>query len=486
MARQSSSAGTERERVLATVARLVVAADGDTLYRDVYLRRAGEMLSPIITEASYESAVANREQLRRLHGQARGAIARQDWEQVRELGTRVADLQRALDAEQAAVAAGESVYGAPVVVLDPLSPGLTSFSTRWSDAAQASADVTKALAELARDDGPARELYATRQKAIQAISLPSVATAGGTTQTVSAANVEQQAINALERGDGEALQSLADAMLGSRAAAGRPAADQGVPFTRAAIAAPDVLGEPLPDACLPRATTLGLERVEVKLASSAASTTIAEFVARFALGASAAGRDRASEGVARVTLAAEEIAIPSDLAAVFAETIGLFALHLFVNSAGLRYVPLPVPREMLLIEAHADGDETVTPLLRELGFERRRGLSRDDVETALRKNGARIVAEHLRLDPLAFRIVCMPADVFVRTGGERGWGKRPEWTHFDGYQVGKGGRLRALVGGNAKFGGLFDLASISRDDARDNTVVRFAVVRRERLGVRIG
>jgi hypothetical protein len=41
------------------------------------------------------------------------------------------------------------------------------------------------------------------------------------------------------------------------------------------------------------------------------------------------------------------------------------------------------------------------------------------------------------------------------------------------------------VGGNSKFGGLFDLCSISRDDARDNTFVRFAVVRRERLGVRI-
>jgi len=56
--------------------------------------------------------------------------------------------------------------------------------------------------------------------------------------------------------------------------------------------------------------------------------------------------------------------------------------------------------------------------------------------------------------------------------------------HGSGYQVMKGGRLRALVGGNARFGGLFDLASISRDDGRENTVVRFAVIRRERLGVR--
>jgi hypothetical protein len=148
-------------------------------------------------------------------------------------------------------------------------------------------------------------------------------------------------------------------------------------------------------------------------------------------------------------------------------------------------VPLPTPREVVLVEAHADGDATVTPLLRELGLDRRRGLSRDDIETGLQKHGARVVAEHLGLDPLAFRIVCVPPDIFVRLGRDRGWGERPEWTHFDGYQVAKGGRLRALVGGNAKFGGLFDLCSISIDDARDNTVARFAVIRRERLGVRI-
>ena len=74
----------------------------------------------------------------------------------------------------------------------------------------------------------------------------------------------------------------------------------------------------------------------------------------------------------------------------------------------------------------------------------------------------------------------------MRVGRERGWGQREEWTHFDGYQLIAGGRLRALIGGSARYGGVFDLCSISRDDARDNTVVRFAVIRRERLGVRFG
>jgi len=82
-----------------------------------------------------------------------------------------------------------------------------------------------------------------------------------------------------------------------------------------------------------------------------------------------------------------------------------------------------------------------------------------------------------------FGLASAPSGSYAR---DRGWGGRPEWTHFDGYQVMKGGRIRALVGGHAQYGGLYDLCSISRDDARENTLVRFAVIRRERLGVRIG
>jgi hypothetical protein len=235
---------------------------------------------------------------------------------------------------------------------------------------------------------------------------------------------------------------------------------------------------------VPRAKALGLECVEAKLTSPEVSASVAEFMEQYAPGASAAAFDRARDGVARVTVAAE-VAVPRDVAALFAETISLFALHLYVNSAGVRYVPLPAPREMLLVEPHAEGEEADTPLLRELGLGRRRGVSRDEIEAALRKNGARVLSEHLGLDPQAFRIVCVPPDVYIRLGRERGWGKREEWTHFDGYQVLSGGRLRALVGGNARFGGLADLVSISRDDGRENTFVRLAVIHRERLGVRI-
>jgi len=44
------------------------------------------------------------------------------------------------------------------------------------------------------------------------------------------------------------------------------------------------------------------------------------------------------------------------------------------------------------------------------------------------------------------------------------------------------GRLRALAGGDARFGGLYELLGVGRDYDSDCLVVRFAVVQRERQG----
>jgi hypothetical protein len=43
------------------------------------------------------------------------------------------------------------------------------------------------------------------------------------------------------------------------------------------------------------------------------------------------------------------------------------------------------------------------------------------------------------------------------------------------------GRLGALAGGDVRFGGLYDLLSVSRDYDSDRLMARFAVVRRERM-----
>ncbi len=479
----ASRSHSEPDDVLATVTRLVIAADGDTLYRDVYLRRATELLAPIVSEARYELVLTSREQLNTLLAQARAAVARQYWTQVREVGTRAAELRRSLNGEQAALAAADTVYAAPPVLLDPLSPGIPISSPRWRSAAQVRQEVSATLAELARDDAAAGQFYAARKRAIESLAV--LGTVAPTDGGAPDATVEQQALQALERGDAAAVQALADRMLGQTSGGARAAAD-GTQTSRAQLTVPAVLGEPLPEPCVLRARALGLEPVETTALSPDLTRPLTEFIEQYALGASPAVHERAIDGVARLTVAASKIALPPEVATMFAETILQFALHVFVNSAGIRYVPVPAEHESLLIESHAEGDDTVTPLLRELRLERRRGIARNHIEARLRAEGARVLTDHLGLDPHAFRLVCVPPDLYMRLGRERGWGQREEWTHFDGYQLIAGGRLRALVGGNARYAGLFDLCSISRDDARDNTVVRLAVIHRERLGVRIG
>jgi hypothetical protein len=128
--------------------------------------------------------------------------------------------------------------------------------------------------------------------------------------------------------------------------------------------------------------------------------------------------------------------------------------------------------------------EKPSELLTALGLTRRNGLSRAEIEIGLREKGAILVREQLGLDPTKFRLVCIPYDVYARLGQERKWGQQPRWTHVDGYQLLKGRPMRALVAGDIRFGGLFDLCSLSQVDERETVVTRLAVIHRERLGVR--
>jgi hypothetical protein len=162
--------------------------------------------------------------------------------------------------------------------------------------------------------------------------------------------------------------------------------------------------------------------------------------------------------------------------------LALFAIHPYINSAGVRYLPR-LAAEHVLMEDFEEATELPdsAPLLKALGLSRRRALSRLEIETALLQRGPAILKHELALDSRDCRLVCIPFDVYARVGVERGWGQRPLWTHFDGYQLLRDGSVLALVGGDVRYGGLYDLCSISRTDQRDGVVARLAVVRRNRL-----
>ena len=456
---------------------LAIAAAGDTLMRDIYLGRARALLEPICPEARYRKAVEDRITVDRLLAQSRAAVGRQDWAQVEELATRAAQLRRALDLEAAALAVAEEVYGAPPVALDPFSRGLDKFAA--AGVASARTGTMQALERLAREDAERREFYGARSRAITALA-PATGATGAKAAEAEAhgPGAERRALAAAERGDVEELARLAQAM---RAAPGRTAEAGATPGAAGRLEAPAVLSEPYPEACIAKARALGLEHVEFREQSRETATRIRDFLGQYAWAASAATLDLARDGVAELRASLGTLpTVEHATADVLAETISLFALHLFVNSAGIRYLPMLSEREFVLLETHEEGDDAQSGLLRALGLERRRALARDEIELGLLRRGGEVVTS-LGLDPGAFRVVCVPPDVYMRVGPTRGWGKREEWTQFDGYQVRAKGRLLALVGGNARYGGIADLCGISSSDARDNTVARFAVVRRERL-----
>src|SRR5262245_60617802 len=188
---------------------LATAAAGDTLMRDLYLSRARALLEPICSEVRYRGAIGDRAMVDRLLAQSRAAVGRQDWKLVEELAGRAAPLRRALETEQAALAAAEEVYGARPVALDPFSRGLARFAK--IDAATARTDTLAALEKLARDDQEHRDFYVARSQAIAAQAAPIASTVQAADPKEQGQSAERRAMAAVERGDAERWASSAGA-----------------------------------------------------------------------------------------------------------------------------------------------------------------------------------------------------------------------------------------------------------------------------------
>jgi hypothetical protein len=183
----------------------------------------------------------------------------------------------------------------------------------------------------------------------------------------------------------------------------------------------------------------------------------------------------------RTEAAVDQAGFPKEVSEPVKVLIGQFLRNLFANSGGARYLPRLSAEEVLIEDFPEDQEAPAAgELLSALGLARRRGLARLEIDDALREKGSAILEKQLLLDPLDFRLVCVPHDLYMRFGRDRGWGQQQQWTHFDGYQVLKNGGVRALVGGDVRHGGLSDLVSIAITDQRECVVARFAVIRRAR------
>ena len=462
---------------------LIEAANADTVYRDVHLRRARQLLASMLDESAYRAIGAAAQEIEDVMRRSRSAVAQRDWSQAAELSARADALRQRSTAIGKLAGIGKEVYDAETVAFDPFSPGKHLGTQAEAKQPAAHKQLLDALAALAKLDSKLAGFYEKRRGYFSRLELAGATESKKKGTQRSRAQVEQLAVEAAEKGDTAALQRLSKELRDWKES-GTAAVSTGpstvitrweCPVDLAVAFAPDVIA---------RARELGLAEVQTAPQAEIAAAILAIYTHVWQ--PTPANPDMEREGVIRARAQAE-LELPKELDSEEMRVLaGQFIQQIFINSGGARYLP-PLSAERTLIEDFAEAEaaaDAPSKLLAALSLPRRSGLSRVEIERALLRFGDQILEERLGLDPLEFRLICIPYDLYNRFGRERGLGKWSHWTHFDGYQLMGGNRLRALVGGDRRFGGLTDLVSISPSDARDGVYARFAVVRRARLAGR--
>jgi hypothetical protein len=486
---EKKSVDKGRQADLQAVDNLIRAADIDTAFRDRYLQRARERLSSLVSKEEYERLKTPAATLDQLMQETQRAVARQNWNRVEDLSTEILSLQGALKAKQADLPLADKVYGAPDVAIDPFSSGLDVLLGRAGQAKEAlRQELIKALSALEKTDLSWGPFFAARCSDFSKLSFAGQA-ADGTESGGDIGKLQKLAAEAAHAGQVDELKRIAQEIQKAHQSEKPkgPAAERKAEV-KSAVAYPSELGEPFPSDAVTRGQKLGLSNVQLKIQLTALPKLAQDTFERYGWHPSFPSAEVARNGEMYLRPLLEKAEIPKEIVEPLVETALMFALHPFVNSGGVRYFPLYPDNEVVLIEDFPEDPVPTEPseLLKVLGLTRRSGLSRGEIESRLRENGETVIQGQLGLDPIKFRLVCVPYDVYARLGLERKWGQQPRWTHVDGYQILKEGSIimRPLLAGDVRFGGLFDLCSISRNDEREGVLARFAVIHRERLMVR--
>ena len=463
------------------VSLLVEAAKTDTIYRDVYLRRARELLSPMLDEASYRALGSTQKQIDEVVRRTRSAVLQHDWAEAGELAAQAEQMRKRIDALASVSGLARDVYDSDPVAFDPFSPGKHLGQQAQAMQSEIHARFLATLGSLAMKDAALGAFYEKRRGYFSGLEIAAAATSEKSSER-SRAQLEQLALQAAERGDIAAVQSLAKELQHYKDEDGKESF-RSEPSAKSRYACPVSLESPFPTEASARAREMGF--VETHVPALPEVSAAVEVIHSHAWDPIPSTPELEHEGVLRTEVLAESKVPTQFITEEFKILAQQFIQQIFINSGGARYLPR-IAAETALVEDFTESEANDSPskLLSALGLSRRRGLARSEIENALMRVGAQIVADQLNLDPIEFRLVCIPYDLYMRLGRERNWGQWHHWTHFDGYQVVRGNRLRALVGGDGRFGGVTDLVSISRSDAHEGVYARFAVVRRARMVAR--
>ncbi len=476
------NAGTAATPVPKVVQSLVDAAASDTVYADLYMLRARELLESVLPLAEYNRLKGVQREIDEAVKRSRAATMSQDWRNVEVQAQRVEELRHQAEEKAAVSALGAKVYDAYGVHLDPFSPGFESLPGFDRDLAACRDALVATLKALAGLDAPRAAFYESRRAFFAGLTLAAKRAAEKTETKQSSAAIEQLAMQAAQRGDMAELRRYAQelaARQAQEAKSEKKAETQTTTVAHSTYKCPVDLAVPFSDDVTQRARALGLTAARTEPLPQ--NAPLFNYMLGRLWQPNLAEMETEQEGVMRAEAVVDEVGLPSEISEHVKTLVGQFLRNPFVNSGGARYV-MTFTAEIALIE---DFPEDQPPpdnseLMAALGLNRRRGLARLEIDDALLEHGTTVVQERLGLDPQEFRLVCTPQDLYMRYGRDHGWGQQQQWTHFDGYQVLKNGALRALAGGDVRYGGLTDLVSLAITDQRDSVIVRFAVIRRAR------
>jgi hypothetical protein len=102
---------------------LIEVANADTVYRDLYLKRARQLLSATLDESAYRAMGSTEKEIEDLMRRSCSAVQQRDWDQVAKLSAQADGLRQRKAAMGNMASIGKDVYDADTVAFDPFSPG---------------------------------------------------------------------------------------------------------------------------------------------------------------------------------------------------------------------------------------------------------------------------------------------------------------------------------------------------------------------------
>ena len=355
---------------------LVEAANGDTVYRDLYLRRARQLLSATLDESAYRAIGSTEKEIEDLMRRSRSAVLQRDWDQAANLSAQAESLRQRKAAMGQLAAIGKDVYDADRVAFDPFSPGKHLGPQAEANQPGVHKQLMDTLASLGKLDPSLAASYEKRRSYFSSLELASPTASQKKGAQRNRGQMERLAVEAAEKGDAATLQRLSQELRDwKESGTATVSTSAAVVMTR--YECPVDLTVPFAPDVIARARELGLGETQTAPFTEIAAAR--EAIYTHVWQPSPANPDMEREGVLRAQALAE-VNIPKQILTEDVEVLaGQFVQQIFINSGGARYLP-PLAAERTLIEDFAEDEATAdapSKLLAALGLPKRSGLARD-------------------------------------------------------------------------------------------------------------